>query len=80
MSESYYSPVASATELTSVQHGIDTFPLKGPDGPALGKPRAKPFLNGIDVLAVITSIASLIAAICVITPNWTPSWRLGFEG
>ncbi|KAL9111284.1 MAG: hypothetical protein Q9187_007941 [Circinaria calcarea] len=80
MSESCYSPVASETELTSFQHGTDTFPLKGPDGPALGKPRAKPFVNGIDVLAVVASIASLIAAICVITPDWTPSWRLGFEG
>ncbi|MCJ1337916.1 hypothetical protein MMC09_003200 [Bachmanniomyces sp. S44760] len=80
MFKSRYSPVASTTELTSFQHDTDTLPLKGSDGPALGKPRAKPFLNVIDVLAVVVSIASLIAAICVITPDLAPSWRLGFEG
>jgi hypothetical protein len=80
MSESRYSLMTPSTELTSFHNETDTIPLRKVDERAVGKPRAKPFLNSIDVLAVLTSIASLIASICVITPNWTPSWRLRFEG
>jgi hypothetical protein len=80
MSESRYSPIAPSTELTSFHTETDTIPLGKFDEGAAGKPRAKPFLNSVDVLAVLTSVASLIASICVITPDWSPSWRLGFEG
>lgn len=80
MARSSYSPISPSTELTSFPHGSDTVPLKQTAGSAIGKPRAKPFLDNIDLLAVLGSCTSLIASICVITPDWSLSWRLGFEG
>ena len=80
MSESCYSPIRSSTELTSFHHETDTILLRQVDGAAMGKPRANSVLNIIDVVAVLASIASLVASICVITPNWNLSWRLDFEG
>ncbi|KAL9102775.1 MAG: hypothetical protein Q9163_002093 [Psora crenata] len=80
MSESRYSPVPPSIELPPFHNETDETPLKKPGEGAVGKPRAKPILNSIDVLAIFTSVASLIASICVITPDWSPSWQLGFEG
>lgn len=75
-----YSTINPSTELASLHDGADTTPLKRLNGPTVGKPRAKPLLNILDVFAVLASIASLIASICVITPDRSLSWRLGFEG
>lgn len=80
MSRSSYSPINASTELTSFHDEGDTIPLKKSNGTAIGKPRAKPYLDSIDLLAVLASIASLIISICAITPDWSLSWRLGFEG
>ncbi|MCJ1368646.1 hypothetical protein MMC16_007791 [Acarospora aff. strigata] len=80
MSESRYLPMTASTELTSFHHETNTVPLRTFNKGAVGKPRAKSFLNSIDVLAVLTSVASLIASIFVIMPDRSPSWQLGFEG
>lgn len=79
LSELCYPTMNHSTELTLFHDESDTIPLRKTYNPAEGKARAKPLLDSIDLLAVLASVATLIAAICVITPDWRASWQLGFE-
>ncbi len=80
MSWSFYSPINSFIEFISFLDEGDTISLKKSNDIAIEKSRAKSYLDSIDLLAILASIASLIISIYAITSNWSLSWRLGFEG
>ena len=70
--------------LTSTSKGNDgsdsTEFLQSERSRGMGKPRAKSFIDRIDILAIAVSNASLVVSVYVILPDRHLSWRLGYEG
>lgn len=79
--ESVISGAASSQiELTPIRSADGSSPSPQSGTPALGKPQSTAYFSTIDLLAVFSSLACLVIAICVVTPRLTLSWRLGYEG
>lgn len=53
-------------------------PERSVSSPPLGKPGSKAVFNKTDIVAMIVSLVSLAAAICVVHPQVPLAWYLGF--